>query len=138
MLSSHTFWITASPSLILRWRVLKCIRSTKIRGGTRMDAVKINRLVRGLGSTYNDFIAAGLLLVGSIKPLFADSQNTHFIHKPEPGIELWFWAEPMRLERVVFCLIALAEGEPKYAGKQKTTHSTRMVSAQNQSSMPGS
>lgn len=82
-----------------------------------MDAVKINRLVRGLGRTYDEFLVEGLLRAGSIKPLFSNSQNTHFIDKPEPGIELWFWAETMRLERIVFCLIALAEGEPKYEGE---------------------
>ncbi|WP_338477172.1 DUF6392 family protein [Pseudomonas khavaziana] len=82
-----------------------------------METVKIDRLVKGLGRTYDDFVAEGLLSAGSIKSLFENSQNSHFIHKPEPGVELWFWAETMRLERIVFCLISLAQGESKYAGE---------------------
>ncbi|MGN7443319.1 MULTISPECIES: DUF6392 family protein [Pseudomonas] len=82
-----------------------------------MEAVNIDRLVKRLGRTYDDFVAEGLLRAGSIKPLFENGQNSHFIHKPEPGVELWFWAETMRLERIVFCLISLAQGEPKYSGE---------------------
>lgn len=67
-----------------------------------MDALKINHWARGLGRTYDEFFVEGLLRAGSIKPLFSNSQNTHFVDKTEPGIELWFWAETMRLERIFF------------------------------------
>ncbi|WP_294734658.1 DUF6392 family protein [uncultured Pseudomonas sp.] len=81
-----------------------------------MDAAKIACLVKGLGQTYGELCGENLLRDGSIKPLFATGENTYFIDKPEPGVELWFWAETMRLERIVFCLIPLAKREPPYTG----------------------
>ncbi|WP_248804885.1 DUF6392 family protein [Pseudomonas sp. MWU13-2100] len=94
-----------------------------------MDAAKINRLVIGLGRTYDELLAEGMIQPGSIKPLFENSQNEDFIHKPEPGIELWFWAETRRLERVVFCLIALAKNEPVYTGELPTPFTLAMDQA---------
>lgn len=82
-----------------------------------MDAEKINRLASFLGRTYDELLIEQLVGAESIKPLFENSQNSYFIQKPAPGVELWFWAETMRLERIVFCLVAIATDEPSYKGE---------------------
>lgn len=82
-----------------------------------MDAGTINRLVRGLGRTYTELLADGLLHEGTLVPLFKEGENEDLIQKPAPGIELWFWAETKRLERIVITLSTLIEGDPIYTGE---------------------
>lgn len=94
-----------------------------------MDAMTINRLVRGLGRTYSDLISEGLLREGGLVPLFKVGENEDFIHKPAPGIELWFWAETKKLERIVITLSTLIGGDPIYTGELPTPFSRHMNQA---------
>lgn len=94
-----------------------------------MDAMTINRLIRGLGRTYNELLADGLLHEGALTPLFEEGENEDLIQKPAPGIELWFWAETERLERVVITLTTLTEGDPVYTGELPTPFTHNMDQA---------
>lgn len=82
-----------------------------------MDAVTINRLVKGLGRTYDALLADGLVRGAPLAPLFTEGKNEDLIQKPAPGIELWFWAETRRLERIVITLSALVDGDLVYTGE---------------------
>ncbi|RMI00632.1 DUF6392 family protein [Stutzerimonas nitrititolerans] len=90
-----------------------------------MDAVTINRLARGLGRTYDELVSESLIQ-GSPVPLFTEGRNEDLIHKPAPGIELWFWAETKKLERVVITLAALVQGDELYTGELPTPFTHRM------------
>lgn len=85
-----------------------------------MDAVMINRLVRGLGRTYEELLADGVIQDSPPTPLFSSGENEDLILKPEPGIELWFWAQTKRLERIVVTLAELVKGDPVYCGELPT------------------
>lgn len=94
-----------------------------------MDAVTINRLVRGLGRTYSELLTDGLLHEGALAPLFKEGENEDLIQKPAPGIELWFWAETKKLERIVITLSTLIEGDPIYTGELPAPFTHRMDQA---------
>lgn len=82
-----------------------------------MDAVTINRLIKGLGHTYEELIADGLVLGSSPTPLFTEGQNEDLIQKAAPGIELWFCAVTRRLERIVMTLSPIFDDDPVYEGE---------------------
>lgn len=52
-----------------------------------MDAVTINRLVKGLGRTYDALLADGLVRGTPLAPLFTEGKNEDLIEKPAPPIE---------------------------------------------------
>ncbi|MBX8483537.1 DUF6392 family protein [Pseudomonas cichorii] len=82
-----------------------------------MDAVKINLLIQGLGRSYEALLADGVIENSPLKPLFSGDENEDLILKPEPGIELWFWAQTRKLERIVITLSGVAKDEPVYVGE---------------------
>lgn len=82
-----------------------------------MDATAINRLVRGLGRTYEELLADGVIPNTALKPSFESDENEDLIQSPEPGIELWFGADTRRLERILFTLTKVVEGETAYTGE---------------------
>lgn len=90
-----------------------------------MDAVTINRLARGLGRTYEELLSEGVIQ-GIPVPLCSEGMNEDLILKPAPGIELWFWAESKRLERVVITLATLVEGDPLYTDELPTPFTHKM------------
>jgi hypothetical protein len=49
-----------------------------------VNAVTINGLVSGLGRTYGELIADGLLQEGGLSPLFTEGDNEELIQKPAP------------------------------------------------------
>ncbi|MFD2642341.1 DUF6392 family protein [Pseudomonas japonica] len=82
-----------------------------------MNAKEIINLVSSLGRTYKDLVAAGQIQDRALIPLFKEGENEDLIYKPAPGMELWFWAETTRLERIVITLIARTEGTSVYSGE---------------------
>ena len=82
-----------------------------------MDAVTINSLIKGLGHTYEELLTQGLTPGSSPIPLFSEDRNEDLIHKPAPGIELWFCAENRQLERVVITLSPIFDDDPVYEGE---------------------
>lgn len=82
-----------------------------------MDASMINRLVSGLGRTYEDLVNDGVIQEIPLRPSFESPQNEDLIQNPEPGVELWFWAETRRLERILLALDNVVEGEEAYTGE---------------------
>ena len=94
-----------------------------------MEAVTINRLIKGLGRTYEALLADGLVRGAPPTPLFTEGENEDLIQKPAPGIELWFWAETHRLERIVITLSALVDGDPVYTGELPNPFTHKMSQA---------
>jgi hypothetical protein len=94
-----------------------------------MEAVTINRLIKGLGRTYEALLADGLVRGAPPVPLFTEGENEDLIQKPAPGIELWFWAETHRLERIVITLSALVDGDPVYTGELPNPFTHKMSQA---------
>lgn len=85
-----------------------------------MDAATINRLIRGLGSTYQALLAEGLIQGTSLVPPFNDGESEDLILKLTPGIELWFQAETKILKRIGITLKALVERDTIYTGELPT------------------
>lgn len=52
-----------------------------------MEAVTINRLIKGLGRTYEALLADGLVRGAPPAPLFTEGENEDLIQKPAQGIE---------------------------------------------------
>lgn len=94
-----------------------------------MDAITINRLVRGLGRTYEELRDQGVIPNLPMKPSFDGEDNEDLILAPEPGVELWFWAATRRLERVLFTLTKVVEGELVYSGELPTPFTRAMNQA---------
>nr|WP_314876622.1 DUF6392 family protein [uncultured Pseudomonas sp.] len=82
-----------------------------------MDALTINRLIKGLGQTYETLLADDL--VSGVPPvqLLTGGNNEDLIQKPALGIELWFWAETRRLERITVTLTAVVDSDQVYTGE---------------------
>ena len=74
-----------------------------------MDATTINRFVRALGSTYGELLADGLAQGKMPAPLFNEGENEDLVQQLVPGIELWFWADTSRLERISVTLQQLVD-----------------------------
>jgi len=94
-----------------------------------MDALRINRLIRGLGSTYEELLAEDVIPNLPLEPSFVDDEHEDLIQTPEPGVELWFWAATRRLERVLFTLVVVAEGDSIYTGELPTPYTHEMDQA---------
>ena len=62
-------------------------------------------------------------------PLISEGKNEDLVQKPTPGIELWFWAETRRLERIVITLSALVDGDPVYTGELPNPFTHKMDQA---------
>ncbi|CAD5105959.1 DUF6392 family protein [Zestomonas carbonaria] len=91
-----------------------------------MDAVTINRLIRGLGHSYEELLADSVIPNLPLKPSFDGDDNEDLIQTPEPGVELWFWVATRRLERILFTLTEVVEGESVYTGELPTPFTLNM------------
>lgn len=91
-----------------------------------MNAAEIISLVKKLGSTYEAIRDEGLIDGPAPHPLFKNDENEDLIHKPAPGIELWFQTETKVLERIVIALLSRVEGDPVYIGELPTPFTHKM------------
>lgn len=82
-----------------------------------MSAKEIDRWVAGLGQTFQGLIAAGVRINESLIPSPREGAAEEFISKPVPGIELWFQAKTMKLERIVVTLKGRIATVPAYKGE---------------------
>ncbi len=82
-----------------------------------MDVVMIDKLVRNLGRTYDELLVDGLISDIPLKQSFESNENEELIQVAESGIELWFWEKTKRLERILFSLSKMAEGDSIYTGE---------------------
>lgn len=82
-----------------------------------MSSVDIGRLVRNLGRTYSELTREGVIEKQDLIPFLKNNENEDLVHKPVPGMELWFWADTMRLERIVITLIPRTADTPTYKGE---------------------
>lgn len=82
-----------------------------------MSAVDIGRLVRSLGRTYSELTGDGVIEEQALTPFLKNNENEDLVHKPLPGMELWFWAGTMKLERIVITLIPRTADAPAYKGE---------------------
>ncbi|MFD2640983.1 DUF6392 family protein [Pseudomonas japonica] len=94
-----------------------------------MDANTIISLVKGLGRTHEELVMARLIQDTALTPLFKEGDNEDLIHKPVPGISLWFWAETSRLERIVITLVPRDKGIPAYTGELPLPFTRKMNQA---------
>lgn len=94
-----------------------------------MDATTINRFVRALGSTYGELLADGLAQGKMPAPLFNEGENEDLVQQLVPGIELWFWADTSRLERISVTLQQLVDRDTTYTGELPTPFTHNMDQA---------
>ncbi|MFN3357296.1 MAG: DUF6392 family protein [Pseudomonas sp.] len=90
-----------------------------------MNSAKIEALSQGLGRTYEELVAVGL--VSSAQPLTRLFEgDDELIQKPTTGISLCFWEETRRLEKIIITLIPAFDGHAVYAGGLPAPYSLEM------------
>lgn len=82
-----------------------------------MNTEKFISLIGGLGRTYQELVTERLISNEPLRPLFSEGENEDLIQKTEPGMELWFWEETERLERISVTLAAYFDEETVYVGE---------------------
>lgn len=81
-----------------------------------MSAKKISQWISGLGRTAHELISTGVVKNEAFLPSPREGSAEDLISKPIPGIELWFGAKTMRLERVIVTLKGRLETIKTYKG----------------------
>lgn len=92
-----------------------------------MDASTINRWVKSFGLTYEELVAKGDICNQPMTKLYDDSEWLTLT--PESGLELDFWAESKRLEKVLISLIPTEKDDPVYTGQLPAPFSLNMDQA---------
>ncbi|EIM15276.1 DUF6392 family protein [Pseudomonas chlororaphis] len=90
-----------------------------------MSTITIQQWINGLGRTYEQLVAAGVVPNSPLIPLFEGSDNDDLIQRPAPGVELWFGAKNRCLEQVMIALLPTV-GQPVYTGSLPSPFSLEM------------
>lgn len=80
-----------------------------------MDAKIIESWIKNLGQTYDTLVAKGLIPNQPLQELYKGRDWLDI--EPAPGLELSFWAETRRFERLFITLISTVEDAPEYKGE---------------------
>lgn len=80
-----------------------------------MDAVTITRWIKHLGRPYDSLVAEGIIPSLPLQELYK-GRDWHDI-EPGDGLELSFWAETKRFERLFITLIQTVEDQTVYRGE---------------------
>ncbi len=79
-----------------------------------MDAKIIEEWIRNIGQTYDTLVSKGLIS----QPLQELYEGRDWLDiEPVTGLELSFWAETKRFERLFISLISAVDGVPPYRGE---------------------
>lgn len=80
-----------------------------------MDVKQFDKLLKNLGENYNALITSGAILPKSLQELYPGRDWVDI--QPEDGVELSYWGETERLERIFFTLLESIPGVPIYRGE---------------------
>ncbi|CAD5105960.1 DUF6392 family protein [Zestomonas carbonaria] len=80
-----------------------------------MDAKTIERWIMNLGRPYETLVAEGVIPDQPLTELYKG--RDWLTLKPGNGLELSFWAETKRFERLFITLLATVEGTTEYKGE---------------------
>lgn len=92
-----------------------------------MNATTINLLVKSLGLNFDELVANGEISNQPMTKLYDESDWLTLVQ--ESGLELNFWAETKRLEKVLISLIPTEKGDPVYMGELPAPFSLNMDQA---------
>lgn len=83
--------------------------------------------IKGLG-LFHDVLSANKTIPD--QPLLEFYEGRDWLHiEPEPGVELSFWAESKRFEKLFFSLFDSVDGTPIYSGELPAPFSLKMKKA---------
>ncbi len=80
-----------------------------------MDAKIIESWIKNLGQPYGTLVAKGLIPNQPLQELYKGRDWLDI--EPAPGLELSFWAETKRFERLFITLLSTVEGTTEYKGE---------------------
>ncbi|MFK3816662.1 DUF6392 family protein [Pseudomonas sp. NPDC089407] len=80
-----------------------------------MDSHALDRYLSSLGRCYNDLVLEDLAVPEKLVEIFSGSFT--MVYEPEPGLELEFWAETQKFEKLHFALKKTTPSSVLYKGK---------------------
>lgn len=79
-----------------------------------MNAATIERWIKNLGRPYDSLVAEGIIPNMPLQELYKGRDWIDI--EPADGLELSFWAETKRFERIFITLLSTVEGATEYKG----------------------
>ncbi|MHC8401266.1 DUF6392 family protein [Pseudomonas sp. MDT1-17] len=90
-----------------------------------MDAITIDRWIKGLGQSYNALVIDGVIPDHPLQELYPGRDWLDV--EPVPGVELSFWAETKRLEKIFITCMETIPGITLYTGEMPEPYRLHMM-----------